>query len=101
MAASLSFFIYSLLDNIFHVFKIRQVVETNYYMSELYLFFILGVIEGLITSAYAHIFSRYLVYKRGTGNVLLKNRFVYIAIITSLIALITYGHDNFKFGIKT
>lgn len=70
------------------------------YYDELHYFVILGIFSGIYTSTFMFIYSRYLVWKRKTKIKIFANRFYYMGIITTIIALITYKHNNFKFGTK-
>lgn len=100
VSATFSYFIFCVMNNVFHVSVIKQISIPDYHLGEIYLFGLLGTLQGIMASAYILNFSRYFVYKRGAKHWLFANRFVYIGLVCLIINLITYPHSNFKFGFK-
>lgn len=100
ISVSVAYFIYCLTYNIFTVSSVAKMNPYEYKIGEIYWFILLGLVEGTLCTVYLIAYSKYLVYKRCSKKIFFADRYYYIGIVTCLIAFLTYGHNNFRFGIK-
>ena len=100
ISATIAYSIYCLLHNVFKVTIIGQVDDIEYSLGEIHYFVLLGLLEGCLAAGYMFVFSKYLMFKRNSKHPIFSNRYFYIAIVTSIVAIITYPHHNFKYGFK-
>lgn len=100
ISVSIAYFIYCLMYNVFFVSTVQQLSSNNYKIGELVWFIGLGLVEGIFCTSYLLAFSKYLVFKRASKLPIFFNRFYYISMVTLIIALVTFEHSNFRFGVK-
>jgi H+/Cl- antiporter ClcA len=100
ISATIAYSIYCLLHNVFKVSIIGQVSDIEYSLGELHHFILLGLLEGFLSAGYMFVFSKYLMFKRNSKHPIFSNRYIYIAIVASIVAIFTFPHHNFKFGFK-
>lgn len=101
ISVSLAYFIWCVMYNIFNVTTVsKMTMVDDYNIGEIYWFILLGVVEGSLCTIYLIGFSKYLVFKRASTKPFFANRYYYIAIVTALVAFVTFDHNNFRWGAK-
>ena len=101
ISGTLAYMIYCILHNVFKVSIIKHVSIPDYHLGEIHYFVLMGVLQGLLASAYMFGFSKYLVFKRTSAHPIFANRYYYLTLVTSIIAILTFPHNNFKYGFKS
>ena len=73
----------------------------TYRNEELLMFVVLGLLMGICGSFFLIIFAKIAQLKQRTTNKLISNRYYYLVISCTCIALLSYNHDSFNYGFKT
>lgn len=100
ISATISYTMFLVLQRAF-LLRINVPIRlAGYFYIDLHYFVLLGVLQGLISSAYLATFSRFLLWKRNFNHPICTNRYFYAAFVAAVIAIFSYPHDIFKFGFR-
>lgn len=95
----------SLIVNYIHRFVGVQTdlqidINEKIHLPEIFLFVILGVFIGLTVSLFLLIFNRYFKLRQKTKFIFLRNRYLYVSIVSLMITGLSFYHNGLRAGYK-
>lgn len=100
ITASISYFIWSIMYNVFNVSTVVKMDSASYQIGDFGWFVLLGLLEGTLCTVYLLAFSKYLVFKRSSKLAIFANRHYYITLVSIIVCVLTFWHNNFRMGVK-
>lgn len=101
ISGTIAYLMFLVLQRAFVVKVNTPTLPKEYFYVDLSYFCVLGVLSGLISAAYNHGFSKFLMWKRNTKNFICSNRYLYAITATTIVAIIAFPHNFFRYGFRT
>lgn len=101
ISATIAYLMFLVLQRAFVVKVNTPTMPKEYFYVDLSYFCILGVISGLISAAYIQGFAKFLMWKRNSKNFICSSRYLYAIVATSIVAIVAFPHNFFRYGFRT
>ena len=87
-----------------HIFSIKYITphyeSEIFILNEIYLFILLGLFCGSVASLFLYLYTKFIYWKRENNHNFVRNRYVYVLVITFIITVLSFPHHSFHFGFK-